>query len=705
MRNVFSSIGILICFLMFGAVAQAQRSIVEDTHTKAILASEVSVIGANDVTWLALHYEPIEGWHTYWKNPGDSGMPTNINWELPNGFKAGETVYPVPEPLPVGPLTNYGYNGSSTLLIPIQTPQIITANSIRIKATAEWLICEVECVPQYGEFELELPVGEQSASAENASLFANARQNMPDPAFWDASIEIAPEAAKLMVYMSADEIETIQNAYYFPAYEGVLDYAAAQIVNVSDDGLELNLKRLKGSLSPESGSGILKLELPNGEITAVNIDPALNIVDAIQIAAPTVPAAVPASEGLPVWQAALFALLGGIILNLMPCVFPVLSLKAFSFLSAGGMSKSARKREGWAYTFGILASFGVIVGILLALRAGGSVVGWGFQLQEPIFVAFMVLLMVLVSLSLAGMFNIQTGFEGAGQSLAAQEGTKGAFFTGVLATLVATPCTAPFMAPAIGYALTQPIYVALLVFFMLGFGLALPFLILSYSDRIAKALPRPGAWMETFKQGLAFPMLATAAWLLFVFNNEAGSIAMLFLIFAIIAVVFAIWLWQQGNGKILRTVSGAIGLLSIVSIFWNVEPIHEGSGSETAVKSSDSVFANSGIYSNAALDDLTVEGKPVFAYFTADWCITCKVNERVALNRAETIKLFDDKGITVLKGDYTNRDAEIAGVLAKYQRAGVPLYLYFPKGQKEAIVLPEVLTTGLLKDMVTSNPI
>ena len=704
MKKVLWSLSLLLAVIVSPVTSPAaisQKNVVKDTHTTATLASEVSVIGADDVIWLALKYEPIEGWHTYWRNPGDSGMQTNISWELPEGFSAGDTLYPIPDTLPVGPLTNYGYSGVSTLLIPITAPKTLNADSVTFKAQIEWLICEVECVPQYGEFMLELPVGERVNSVENASLFAEARMHMPEPAYWDASIEIAPEASSLTVYMAQEEIETVQNAYYFPAYEGVLDYAAAQIVNISDNGLVLNLKRLKGTLSPESAAGILKLSFLGGQETAVEIDPAVKIVEAIQAPAP---AQITVTETLPVWQAALFALIGGIILNLMPCVFPVLSLKAFSFISAGGMTKSERKREGWAYTFGILASFGVIVGVLLALRAGGSVVGWGVQLQEPIFVAFMVLLMVLGALSLAGMFNIQTGFEGAGQSLAAQEGAKGAFFTGVLATLVATPCTAPFMAPAIGYALTQPVYVALLVFFMLGFGLALPFLVLSYSDRIAKAMPRPGVWMETFKQGLAFPMLATAAWLLFVFNNEAGSIAMLFLIFAIIAVVFAIWLWQQGQGIILRSIAGVVGALALVSIFWNVEPQHSGDSAGTT-QQGESKFAKAGVYSNAALAELTADDAPVFAYFTADWCITCKVNERVALYREETIKLFDDNGITVLKGDYTNRDSEIAGVLAKYQRAGVPLYLYFPKGQKDAIVLPEVLTPGLLKDMVETNSV
>jgi thiol:disulfide interchange protein DsbD len=680
----------------------AQQNSVEDTHTKATLASEMAVIEAGNIFWLALHYEPRDGWHTYWKNPGDSGMQTSFSWDLPEGFIPGEVHYPVPDALPVEPLTNYGYNGASTLLIPVEAPKVINTQSIQITANIEWLICEIECVPQYGEFSLELPVGKAQASPENANLFATARQNMPEPAFWGGALEIAPETASLTVYMAQEEIEAIQNAYYFPAFEGVLDYAAPQIVNISEDGLVLKLKRLKGSPAPESAAGILKLDLPNGEVTAVRIDPSVKMVEALQS---DMPITVAAQDGLPVWQAALFALIGGIILNLMPCVFPVLSLKAFSFLAAGGMSKAERKREGWAYTFGILASFGIIVGILLALRAGGSAVGWGFQLQEPIFVAFIVLLMVLVALSLAGMFNIQTGFEGAGQSLATQEGAKGAFFTGVLATLVATPCTAPFMAPAIGYALTQPIYVALLVFFMLGFGLALPFLILSYSDRIAKAMPRPGAWMETFKQGLAFPMLATAAWLLFVFNNEAGSIAMLMLVFAIIAVVFAIWLWQQGSGMVIRSVAGLVGALALVSIFWNVDTQHDNSTNGSSANTSDSKFAKAGVYSNTTLASLVNDGTPVFAYFTADWCITCKVNERVALYRDETVKLFNDNGITVLKGDYTNRDSEIAGVLSKYQRAGVPLYLYFPKGQKEAIVLPEVLTTGLLQETVEANPI
>ena len=672
-------------------VAVAQQSVVQESHTLATLAAEKSEAEPGSTVWIALKHEPKEGWHTYWKNPGDSGIQTIINWSLSDGSTIGETLYPVPHPLPFGPLTNYGYDAPSILLTPITIPSEYQAPTYPVKASIEWLICEVECIPQFGEFSFDIQIGENTISAENRSIFTEARTKMPEPAFWDASLSIAPEAAELVVYMDAEETSDLSDAYFFPDQEGILDYAAPQTFRISEDGLVLSLTRLKGSVAPEAISGILKLTIGD-HVTAVEVDPERHIVESISN---TSDAPIIHASSLPLWQAALFALIGGLILNLMPCVFPVLSLKAFSFLSAGGLSKSERRQEGWSYTFGILASFGAVVGVLLLLRAGGSAVGWGFQLQEPMFVAFMIFVMVLVSLSLAGMFNIQTGFEGAGQALASQSGNKGAFFTGVLATLVATPCTAPFMAPALGYALSQPFYVALTVFFMLGFGLALPFLVLSYSETVARAMPRPGAWMEKFKKGLAFPMLATAAWLLWVFSNSAGSFAMLLLMLALITIVFAIWLWQQSDGKVVRVLSPLIGLLAVVAFVTQIETMPAPSG-ENAPEG----FANTAVYSNATLDGLLNDDKPVFAYFTADWCITCKVNERVALYREETIDMFDKAGITVLKGDYTNQDAEIAGVLSKYGRAGVPLYLYFPAGSKEAVVLPEVLTVGLLADTI-----
>ncbi len=398
---------------------------------------------------------------------------------------------------------------------------------------------------------------------------------------------------------------------------------------------------------------------------------------------------------MPLWQAALFALFGGLILNLMPCVFPVLSLKAFAFLSANYKTEANRRLEGVAYTLGIWVSFMVIVGVLVALRAGGAAIGWGFQLQEPLFVALMMVLMTFVALSLSGFFNISFGAESAGQTLAAREGIQGAFFKGVLAALVATPCTAPLMAPAIGFALTQPLITVFVVFSLLAIGLALPFLALSFIPAFARLMPKPGAWMEKMKEALAFPLYLTAAWLLYIFDRQVGAVATLLLLAGLITSIFGIWLSKQGEGKVLR----AFAILFVLGGVAFIASKPWGDLTEQAAE----VAEDSQPYSDQRVAELVDEGKPVFAYFTADWCITCKVNERVVLATDEVQAAFKGGGITVLKGDWTNRNAEIAAVLARYGRAGVPLYLYFPAGSGEAVVLPELLTKGAVFSAINGS--
>jgi thiol:disulfide interchange protein DsbD len=507
-------------------------------------------------------------------------------------------------------------------------------------------------------------------------------------------LTVRPGVSELLIFMDQSEMASLQTAYFFPIAEGVAIYAAPQEVSVSDRGLVLTVERSAGSPTVSDASGVLRLTFNDGTSQAYQLVPGLETARADAAAKTPVanPGTVPAP--LPVWQAVLFALVGGLILNLMPCVFPVLSLKAFSFVSANYKTAANRQREGWAYTLGIWASFIVIVIVLLALRAGGSAIGWGFQLQEPVFVAFMTILMVLVALSLSGMFNIQFGVEGAGQSLAAREGIRGAFFKGVLAALVATPCTAPFMAPAIGFALTQPVMVVLLIFSFLALGMALPFLLLSYSPALARMMPRPGAWMETVKQGLAFPMYLTAAWLLYVFDRSVGAVGTLILLAAVIFIVFAIWLWRQGTGLFLR---GTAILVVLVSAYAVITKQWEDPGAEEGYSVPESA------YSEAALAKALESGAPVFAYFTADWCITCKVNERVALFTDRTQAAFRENRVQLVKGDWTNRNAEIGALLARFGRAGVPLYLYFPAGASEPVVLPEILGPGTITDVLDAN--
>ncbi|WP_374763845.1 protein-disulfide reductase DsbD family protein [Yunchengibacter salinarum] len=687
--------------------AQAEttlRTQVTESHSTILLASEVRAVAVGEPFWLAVRFTPREHWHTYWKNPGDSGMTPILSFDLPDGWQAADPLYPVPERLPVGPLMNYGYDAPNTLLVKV-TPGKTVPETARIGLSAEWLSCEESCIPQSAELALSLPRGEAGARAEsNGDLFSTARERLPDPSWYEAGLRVGDESSRLTVLTGAAEAARVEKATFFPAGEGVTTYAAEQTMARTEQGLELTLPRDRGALEPDTAAGVLVLDFKDGTRQAMRLAP--DLIQADGPATQGADGATPAGDGkaakgavlptgasaaLPLWQAVLFALLGGMVLNLMPCVFPVLSLKAFAFLKSGGEQPAARRLEGWAYTAGILASFLVVVGALLALRAGGAAVGWGFQMQNPIFIAAMTVIMVLVGLSLSGFFELRTGFEGAGQGLAGKNGTTGSFFTGVLATLVATPCTAPLMAPAIGYALTQPIPVVLLVFLSLGFGLALPFLILSHSPRAAKLLPRPGPWMETLRQALAFPMYATAIWLVYLFTVQAGSAALFILLLLLLGLVFAIWLWGRAAGRVLKGAALIFGLAALVAI-WFI-PTH--GGEDRSAQSGDSVM-DGAAWSAERLDSLRADGEPVFVYFTADWCITCKVNERVALYRTPTETYFRENDIAVLKGDWTNRNDAIGRVLAEYGRAGVPLYLFFPADGGDAVILPQVLTVDSL---------
>lgn len=678
------------CFVLAQAIpAAADLGRVEVSHSSATLHSEYSAAAAGETVWLGLKLTPRAGWHSYWKNYGDSGAAPLLYWTLPDGVTAGEPLYPTPHRMPVGPLMNYGYEEPSVLLVPLVIDDDYRDTVVPIALEVEWLVCEIECVPQDGKWNAEIPVSQLKTDPAAKAVFQAARTALPEMAIWAADLTVYPAQSRLKVHVAQTEVIGLKDAYFFPAGDGVTEYAADQQWSLTDDGLFVDMKRLEGYVDATDGKGVLVLSFEDGSRRAIEVDAALvqePLATAGTGTSPTVRAA------LPLWQALVFALLGGMVLNLMPCVFPVLSLKAFSFIAANRKTEAGRKQEGWSYTAGIWVSFMIIVGVLLMIKSGGAAIGWGFQLQEPAFVGSLVLLMLLVALSLSGMFNITVGVEGAGQGLASKDGNKGAFFQGVLAALVATPCTAPLMAPAIGYALTQPAPVVFLIFSMLAIGLALPFFVLSYSPALAKLMPRPGPWMEKLKEALAFPMYLTAAWLLYVFNLQAGATATLALLVALIVATFGVWVWQSFNGKISRGVAVIFMVGAIVGIVY--QPFSTPIG--TVPQENGKIQP----YSETKLAELLDDGETVFAYFTAEWCITCKVNEQVALFTDDTQALMAANNIKLLKGDWTNRNDEIANLLADYGRAGVPLYLLFPKGQTEAIILPEILTPGIIADAI-----
>ncbi|WP_026168234.1 protein-disulfide reductase DsbD family protein [Kordiimonas gwangyangensis] len=661
-----------------------------DSHSTMRVYAERNGLKPSSSQWLAVEIEPREGWHSYWQNPGDSGAAPILDWQLPAGVTAGKPLFSVPEIIPVGPLANYGYHGASVMLVKLETGAQIEDKPLILEA--EWLICEVECVPQFATLTLDRTQGSGDKVTENTELFVKTRAKLPEPSYWSSSLEVDDEASILTVFMTQGDVEGIESTHYFSGQDGVVAYAAPQSWKWADDGLKLSMPREEGTATPSNASGILVLNLAGDRRVGFEIEPKLTTMATAPDSQTVI---LPDAASMPLWQAALFALFGGLILNLMPCVFPVLSLKAFAFLSANYKTEANRRLEGVAYTLGIWVSFMVIVGVLVALRAGGAAIGWGFQLQEPLFVALMMVLMTFVALSLSGFFNISFGAESAGQTLAAREGIQGAFFKGVLAALVATPCTAPLMAPAIGFALTQPLITVFVVFSLLAIGLALPFLALSFIPAFARLMPKPGAWMEKMKEALAFPLYLTAAWLLYIFDRQVGAVATLLLLAGLITSIFGIWLSKQGEGKVLR----AFAILFVLGGVAFIASKPWGDLTEQAAE----VAEDSQPYSDQRVAELVDEGKPVFAYFTADWCITCKVNERVVLATDEVQAAFKGGGITVLKGDWTNRNAEIAAVLARYGRAGVPLYLYFPAGSGEAVVLPELLTKGAVFSAINGS--
>jgi len=646
---------------------------------------------AGQTHWLSVTFTPKDEWHTYWKNYGDSGATPMLNWSVPDGINFGSPLFPAPEVIPVGPLMNYGYHSISTLLIPLKVAKNFHEAKLNITLQAEWLVCKVECIPQYGEWQFTIDTGNASLDPTVKDTFEEARNRLPEPSYWSSKSTIYNENSRLNLFINPEDLNEITNAYFFPETEGVLKYAAEQEWRWGQDGLSFTFERTVGSIVPEIIEGVLQLDTIDGESLYFELSSKVN--DATKVESTTNSSPI-INLSMPLWKALLFAILGGIILNLMPCVFPVLSLKAMALVSANYKSKTDRQLEGWAYTFGIWISFMAIVGALVLLRSGGAAIGWGFQLQSPLFIGLLAVLMVMVALSLFGVYHIQLGVEGAGQNLASQKGLQGSFFKGVLATLVATPCTAPLMAPAIGYALTQPTHIIILVFSALAFGLALPFLLLSYSDKMASLMPRPGAWMEKLKQGLGFPMLLTAVWLVYVYNLQAGSTATAILLGIFIIIGFSLWLWQEFSSKTVHV----IAIVLLLSSFYT---LYEISRPDTSSKMEES--SNHQTFSENRLQELLSKEEAVFIYFTAEWCITCKVNERVALDTDKVQNAFRDNNITVLKGDWTNRNDEIGNVLASYGRAGVPFYLYFAKGEKKATILPEILTPEIVIGYLTTQ--
>lgn len=686
---------LLVCF-----AATATAAPVTVDHVEADLIAENTGLVAGDYqNWVALRLQPEPGWHVYWLNPGDSGIPTSLQWSLPTGVEAGPIEWPYPHAQRLGDLTNYGYGEETLHLVPVTVAaDWPTDRPVPLQAEAKWLVCKDICIPGKATLGLELPLT-RTATPDPAwsSTFAKARTELPRAApDWEAryaiadgSLSLAVEGAKL----SADRIE------FFPEANDLVNHAAPQrIALAAGNGL-----RLSQALSsyfveaPNPLRGVLVLH-EGAQARAFQIRASAGAVTAVAASVSAQPASSPAAAAVPAPKppslvaVLLSALLGGLILNLMPCVFPVLSLKALSVMQSRGQSDREARHQALAYTAGVIGSFLAVAALLLVLRAGGKAIGWGFQLQSPAFIGLLAYLLLALGLSLSGAAHFGTRWMGVGQILTQKSGNAGAFFTGVLAVVVASPCTVPFMGSAVGYAMTQSSAMTLLVFAALGLGLALPFLLIGFFPRLAAWLPRPGAWMETFKQAMAFPLYLTVAWLLWVLARQAGADAVGLVLVGLVLVALAVWLWPRGGWFAGLVKLGALAGAAV--LLWQPALVPG-----PAVAASGATGAE--VWSEEKVAGLRARGDTIFVDFTADWCLTCKVNERVALKTEAVQDAFRERGVAFLVADWTRNDPAITRVLERHQRPGVPLYLVYVNGG-EPKVLPQVLTPQIVLDAL--NP-
>ncbi|HZQ39548.1 MAG TPA: protein-disulfide reductase DsbD domain-containing protein [Rhizomicrobium sp.] len=668
---------LILFLLLLAAPALAQPEPGLKVHAR-LVAEDKGVAPGGTVT-VALEEKIAAGWHTYWKNPGDAGAPTEIEWTLPPGWKAGPIQWPRPKRLPVGPLMDYGYEGTPWLLSNLTAPADAAPGPVVIKAHASWLVCQQICIPEDATLTLNLTVGAGGHDPAVAKDFAAARALLPIASPWKVTYALGPN---LDLYVAAPALAASHpaTADFFPATSGIIKNAAPQLVGYAKDGMVLRLS--PGQKAGGTLQGLLVLTGTDGSTQALEVSVPRGPVPPVEFAAP----AAAAGGDLSLWLALAFAFLGGLILNVMPCVLPILAMKALALADHGARGRG----ESFAYAAGAVLSFAVLGLSVLLLRAGGDSVGWGFQLQSPIAVAGFALLICAVGLNLSGLFEV--GSITAGEGLASRGGWVGAFFTGVLAVAVAAPCTAPFMAVSLGYALTLSAPVALLVFIALGIGFALPFLLLGLWPRALAFIPKPGPWMLTFKQFLAFPMYGGAAWLVWVLAQEAGPDGVVIILSAFIALALALWLWgvtrdmQRG-----RIVGGAVALLILLAGLYGVSQLRQANGAPTT-----QTTKLGEPYTATKLASLRAANRPVFVDATAAWCITCLVNEDAVLSRDSVKGAFASKNVAYLVADWTNQNPEITALLKENGRSGVPLYLYYAPGAATPQVLPQILTEGVV---------
>lgn len=649
--------------LVIAALVRAVPVMADDVQTPNVAISVMleAPVKPNSTVWVLVHQDIRPGWHTYWQNPGMAGLPLTVDWRLPAGMTAGAIQWPVPERFEAGGVVGYGYRGEANFLVPLRAGAISPASKMRADMKLSWLVCAGMCIPEETQVQLDL-----SHTNGNGRLFAKARAALPHE--FNGLVSATYDAHTLKLSVRDPEIASVSPAavQFFPATPDLIDDSVTPEIRTAGSELVVTTIRAAHASPVTRIAGVITLGTAQAIAVSSDLKPAFQTL--------AMNGVVPAGSGI--IAAALLAFLGGLILNVMPCVLPVLSMKALALAQTAGNAPELR-RKSLSWFAGVLAAFVALIGVLLAIKSGGAVIGWGFQLQSPIVVFWLALLMLAIGANLLGVFELPTAIGGIGPSRLTP-GVSGAFFSGALATMVATPCTAPFMGTALAYSLLQPGLVTIAVLLALATGFALPVLMLGFVPGFASLIPRPGPWMQRLRELLAFPMLGSGVWLLWVLDRQTGSSGLAIALTLAISVVFLAWLIPLFPRR--SRVAAAIGGIAMLLT----------ASAQLRATQNDSVGSWTK-WSPEAVAAARASGHPVLADFTAAWCVTCLVNERLALdNPAVTARLAKD-GVVLLKADWTTEDATITAELARHNHSGVPLYLLYPPSGA-VIALPQILT-------------
>ena len=646
-KTIFS---ILLLFSFFGSA-----EIVDTGHARISLIKDHSDFVPGTSINIGLKVSMDKGWHTYWRNPGDSGGPIVIDWDLPKGFSVSDIKWPLPEKIEYPPLMTYGYEDFVIYPMVLSIPADYSDDYFEM--AADILICADVCIPESGK------ISSNMLDIESDSLIYEWLESIPSK-----SLPITTSLNDNNLEIKFTFEKEIKEIYFFPDENNSIDYSSKQNFYKKDDDYFLSIKLFNDEF--QNVSGVLDIDgtgynVSNGKFEDFN------------------------EEGLSLITALIFALIGGLILNLMPCVFPVISLKVLSFVSMGGSSPRKIRNHALVFTVGVIASFMLIALTIVLLKQAGNFVGWGFQLQSPLIVGLLSLVMVFISLVLITDNSFGESLTKLGNIGGSENGYYSSFLTGVLAVVVASPCTAPFMGAALGYALIQPSGETVPIFLSLSLGFSLPYLLLAANPKLIDFLPKPGDWMVTLKEFFAFPMLATALWLLWVFSLQVNQILVIFLLIGWLLLALNFWIFQKDYKTINKVIFLGISIFSMIYFLPETEDI------ETE---QNLIIGSATEWYEGIEDDLRNKNQPYFINFTAAWCITCQSNEITAFSKDGFKSLLEEKNIEYIKADWTNRNDAITRSLKKYGRSGVPFYVYWEPGFENPKILPAILTDQIIKN-------